>query len=209
MNWDITDKRTAEAARREREVALGESRAKSKFLSRMSHELRTPLNAVLGFAQLLLTEDTGGDAAASTRRRRLEHIRSAGQHLLTLINDVLDLSSLEGGELRIALQPVAQAPLARGSCGAGCFTSKTTLPTRSSSLNCWRAGPTCNWRLRGTASAACGRRWRCRPTWCCLISRPSWLRWKACSGRRRGPEGRAVIAPTVRPPRLRPPARVS
>ena len=77
----------------------------------MSHELRTPLNAVLGFAQLLRADETGSGAAADVRRRRLDHIRSAGQHLLTLINDVLDLSSVEGGELRIALQPVALAPL--------------------------------------------------------------------------------------------------
>ncbi|RVU46495.1 hybrid sensor histidine kinase/response regulator [Rubrivivax rivuli] len=115
LNWDITDKRNAEAARRDREIALGESRAKSRFLARMSHELRTPLNAVLGFAQLLLAEEAGPeaghDARTQARRRRVEHIRSAGQHLLALINDVLDLSSLESGELRIALQPVALAPL--------------------------------------------------------------------------------------------------
>jgi PAS domain S-box-containing protein len=111
VNWDVTDSRTAEAARAEREIALRESQAKSKFLARMSHELRTPLNAVLGFSQLLLAEDGGHDPAAALRRRRLEHIRAAGQHLLTLINDVLDLSSLEGGELRIALQPVPLAPL--------------------------------------------------------------------------------------------------
>jgi len=111
VNWDITDNRTAETVRQEREIALRESRAKSKFLARMSHELRTPLNAVLGFSQLLLADDTGTDAAAAVRRRRLDHIRSAGQHLLSLINDVLDLASLEGGEVRIALQSVALAPL--------------------------------------------------------------------------------------------------
>jgi PAS domain S-box-containing protein len=111
VNWDVTDKRNAEAAQLARETALAESRAKSRFLARMSHELRTPLNAVLGFAQLLLAEERGSDAPAQARRRRLEHIRAAGQHLLALINDVLDLSSLESGELRIALQPVALAPL--------------------------------------------------------------------------------------------------
>ena len=111
VNWDSTDKRNAEAARREREIALRENQAKSKFLARMSHELRTPLNAVLGFSQLLLAEENGADAASASRLRQLEHIRSAGMHLLELINDVLDLSSLEGGELRIALQPVALAPL--------------------------------------------------------------------------------------------------
>ena len=111
VNWDVTDTRNADGARREREVAQRESQAKSKFLARMSHELRTPLNAVLGFSQLLLSEDQGRDAAAAARRRRLEHIRSAGQHLLTLINDVLDLSSLQGGEMPIRMQPVALAPL--------------------------------------------------------------------------------------------------
>ncbi len=112
VNWDVTDSRTAEAVRQERELALRESQGKSKFLSRMSHELRTPLNAVLGFTQLLLADETGAESAVAGRRRRLEHIRAAGQHLLELINDVLDLSSLEGGEVRIALQPVALAPLA-------------------------------------------------------------------------------------------------
>jgi hypothetical protein len=107
VNWDVTDRRSADAARREREIALRESRAKSAFLARMSHELRTPLNAVLGFSQLLLAEERGADAAAQQRRRRIDHIRAAGQHLLTLINDVLDLTRLEGGEFSIALAPVA------------------------------------------------------------------------------------------------------
>ena len=111
VNWDITDSRTADTVRQEREIALRESASKSRFLARMSHELRTPLNAVLGFAQLLLADETANDAANDTaspaRRRRLEHIRSAGQHLLTLINDVLILSALEGGEMPITLEPVS------------------------------------------------------------------------------------------------------
>ncbi len=111
VNWDITDSRTAETVRQQRELALSESAAKSQFLSRMSHELRTPLNAVLGFAQLLLADEPGADAAGQSRRRRLDHIRSAGQHLLTLINDVLDLSGVEGGEMRISHVPVALQPL--------------------------------------------------------------------------------------------------
>ena len=59
MNWDITDNRTADAVRQEREIALRESQAKSRFMARMSHELRTPLNAVLGFAHLLLADEAG------------------------------------------------------------------------------------------------------------------------------------------------------
>ena len=111
VNWDITDARTAEAVRQEREIALRESAAKSQFMARMSHELRTPLNAVLGFTQLLLADEPAGDGVSTSRRRRLDHIRAAGRHLLTLINDVLDLASLDSGELRIALQPVALQPL--------------------------------------------------------------------------------------------------
>ncbi|MFY9510860.1 MAG: PAS domain-containing protein, partial [Rubrivivax sp.] len=65
VNWDVTDRRNAEAARQDREIAQRESQGKSKFLARMSHELRTPLNAVLGFAQLLLAEDQGADGAAA------------------------------------------------------------------------------------------------------------------------------------------------
>jgi PAS domain S-box-containing protein len=100
---DLTEQHRAEQALRE---SAAQSQAKSKFLARMSHELRTPLNAVLGFTQLLAAEEDGGDAASAGRQRRLAHIHSAGQHLLTLINDVLDLSGLESGELRIALVPV-------------------------------------------------------------------------------------------------------
>ncbi|HJV60051.1 MAG TPA: PAS domain-containing protein [Albitalea sp.] len=106
VNWDVTDSVNAEAARREKFIAQRESEAKSQFLARMSHELRTPLNAVLGFAQLLQLDD-----AAPAQRDRVEHILSAGEHLLSLINDVLDLSSLESGQLRLDLQPVPLADL--------------------------------------------------------------------------------------------------
>ena len=111
VNWDITASRTADIVRQERAMALRENESKSKFLARMSHELRTPLTAVLGFAQLLLQEEKGKGGVATARRKRLEYIHSAGKHLHNLINDVLDLSALQGGELRIALQPVAVAPV--------------------------------------------------------------------------------------------------
>jgi len=108
-NWDVTDARTAELERQERLAAQRESLAKTQFLARMSHELRTPLNAVLGFTQLLLSDDERIDVGS--RRNRLQHIRSAGEHLLSLINDVLDLSSLQSGEMRMALKAVAVAPV--------------------------------------------------------------------------------------------------
>ena len=107
VTWDVTAQRNADAAHQDSELARRESAAKSRFLARMSHELRTPLNAVLGFTQLLLADE----AAAGSRRRRLDHIHAAGRHLLALINDVLDLASLQSGELRIACKPVALAPL--------------------------------------------------------------------------------------------------
>jgi signal transduction histidine kinase/CheY-like chemotaxis protein len=110
VNWDVTDARTAEAVRQQRELALRESQAKSKFLARMSHELRTPLNAVLGFTQLML-QDHAGVYDAALRRQWLETIESAGQHLLSLINDVLELTSVEGGEVPLAQGTVPLAPL--------------------------------------------------------------------------------------------------
>ena len=113
VNWDITDSRTAAAVRQEREIALRESQAKSRFTSRMSHELRTPLNAMLGFTQLMQADEAGAppSPAGATRRARLAHVATAGAHLLALIDDVLDLSSLQGDELRIQLEAVALAPL--------------------------------------------------------------------------------------------------
>ncbi len=116
VNWDVTDARNAAALRQEREIARRESAAKSQFMARMSHELRTPLNAVLGFTQLMLAEEGHGEEeAASSRRRRLLHVQGAGQHLLSLINDVLDLASLESGELRVSPQPVALAALVQAT----------------------------------------------------------------------------------------------
>ena len=103
INWDVTDVREAAATREASLLAQRESQAKSRLLARISHELRTPLNAVLGFSQLLLAD--GPDPA--NWRRRVEQVRASGEHLLTLIDDVLDLSSLESGELRQSLQPVA------------------------------------------------------------------------------------------------------
>ena len=84
-------------ARSERDAAEQANRAKSAFLANMSHEIRTPLNAILGFAQLL-----GRDAHATpTQSDQIGKIAAAGRHLLALINDVLDLSKIEAGEVQI------------------------------------------------------------------------------------------------------------
>jgi PAS domain S-box-containing protein len=109
ITLDVTDRVHTEAERQEKLMALRESEAKSEFLARMSHELRTPLNAVLGFAQLLqLADDLQPD-----HREKIGRIHSAGEHLLSLINDVLDISSLEQGQLRVDLQPVPLAGVLR------------------------------------------------------------------------------------------------
>lgn len=78
--------------------------AKREFLSRMSHELRTPLNSVLGFSQLLAAEVTD-----PKHSRQIGHINQAGTHLLALINDILDLSRIEAGQLSVSLEPVSVA----------------------------------------------------------------------------------------------------
>jgi two-component system sensor histidine kinase/response regulator len=110
MVEDITERKRAEEAVRESQRALHEAKmeadranhAKSEFLSRMSHELRTPLNAILGFGQLLERQ-----SPTVQQRARVEHIMSAGRHLLNLINEVLDISRIEAGHLQLSVEPVA------------------------------------------------------------------------------------------------------
>jgi len=96
---DITEHLRLEEAERAREAAEVSNRAKSDFLSRMSHELRTPLNAMLGFAQLL--EIDRRNPLTPTQRPWVAQIQQAGWHLLEMINDVLDLSRIDSGNLRL------------------------------------------------------------------------------------------------------------
>ena len=99
---NVDDRRRADDARRDaQEAAEAANRAKSAFLSRMSHELRTPLNAVLGFGQLLEV-----DELTDNQRDSVGHILKAGRHLLALINEVLDISRIEAGELALSPEPV-------------------------------------------------------------------------------------------------------
>ncbi len=106
---DLSERRAAEAAREARIVAEAASQAKTEFLSRMSHELRTPLNAMLGFTQLL--EDDPREPMSPHHRRHLALTREAGWHLLALIEDVLDVSRIEAGQLDLRLEAVALRPL--------------------------------------------------------------------------------------------------
>lgn len=94
---DITERKRMEAERRMREAAESASRAKGEFVAHMNHELRSPLNIILGFAQLLTHEPLPEQA-----RRDLGTILSSGEHLLTLINNVLDLSKIEAGRAELA-----------------------------------------------------------------------------------------------------------
>jgi signal transduction histidine kinase/DNA-binding response OmpR family regulator len=83
---------------------------KSVFLANMSHELRTPLNAIIGFSELLVDAPPGQYNDAS-RKRFQEQILTSGRHLLGLINDILDLSKVEAGQMDLRLQPVAVAEI--------------------------------------------------------------------------------------------------
>jgi PAS domain S-box-containing protein len=107
---DITGRKQIEAAMLAAQAAERANAAKTQFLSHMSHELRTPLNAVLGFSQLLLL--AGADPLTERQRVKLRHIEDAGAHLLAMIDDVLDLTRIEGGGLALSPETVALPALA-------------------------------------------------------------------------------------------------
>ncbi len=115
LQAEIREREQAEARLRIQETALQQaknaaeqaSRAKGEFLASMSHEIRTPLNAVLGYAQLLVR-----DASLGTQQRRAaEVINRSGDHLLALINDILDMSRIEAGAISLESEPVDLAML--------------------------------------------------------------------------------------------------
>jgi len=103
---DVTDQVLAEAARREKEAAERANRAKTEFLSRMSHELRTPLNGILGYAQLLRLRG----ALCVADRKSVQTVEMCGNHLLALINDILDLSRIEIGGFELHAEAVKLTP---------------------------------------------------------------------------------------------------
>jgi PAS domain S-box-containing protein len=97
---ELVAARTVEL-RAAKEAAESASRAKGAFLAHMSHEIRTPMNAVLGYAQLL----KGDTALDSAQRRKVAAIHTSGDHLLGLLNDILEMSRIEAGKLTLSVEP--------------------------------------------------------------------------------------------------------
>jgi signal transduction histidine kinase/ActR/RegA family two-component response regulator len=104
----LLERRTA-AARQARAVAEAASRAKTDFLATMSHEIRTPMNSIIGFTEVILRRD---DLAADTRRQ-LTMVERSGEALLTVVNDILDFSSVEAGQVQLNPRPSRVDAIAR------------------------------------------------------------------------------------------------
>src|SRR6185369_3454307 len=88
-----------ERRQHERDLADQRTREKSQFLANMSHELRTPLNSILGFSEILL--ERLPDRVSARDMKFLQNINNSGQHLLGIINDILDLSKVEAGRMEV------------------------------------------------------------------------------------------------------------
>lgn len=102
---DITERRRVERALQEKNLELERaSQAKDRFLATMSHELRTPLNAIIGFTGLLLMKLPG--PLTADQEKQLNAVQSSAKHLLSLINDLLDLAKIESGRVEMHLQPL-------------------------------------------------------------------------------------------------------
>ncbi len=115
---DVTEIKRFEQTLQQKNVELQSTKsaaekanlAKSDFLSSMSHELRSPLNAILGFAQLM---ETASPLPTPSQQESIDQILKAGWHLLTLINEILDLARIESGKLSLSLEPIALAEVLR------------------------------------------------------------------------------------------------
>ncbi len=103
VGTDMTARRQADAEREKRHKAEAADRIKSAFLATMSHELRTPLNSIIGFTGIILQELAGPLNAEQSKQ--LTMVRTSARHLLALVNDVLDISKIEAGQLEVACEP--------------------------------------------------------------------------------------------------------
>ncbi len=106
MEREIRDRRNAE------EKALEASRVKSSFLANMSHELRTPLNAIIGYTELLIEETE--EIGVTVLRPDLQNILTSSHHLLSIINDVLDISKIESGKMNVSIEAIDVGEMVEG-----------------------------------------------------------------------------------------------
>ncbi len=111
-NLELEIEKRTQDAHAAKEEAIKASAAKTEFLSRMSHELRTPLNAILGFSQLLLADKK--TKASERQTESIEQISIAGKHLLYLVSEILDLSRIEAGKLKVNIDGVDVVPIING-----------------------------------------------------------------------------------------------
>jgi signal transduction histidine kinase len=115
--------KAAEGAVQEKRRAEAANQAKSTFLANMSHELRTPLNAIIGFSELLHGEEAG--AVNALQKEYLMNVVESGRHLLTLINDVLDIAKIEAGKVDLSRVPTKLSDVGRQVCAQlGAIASK-------------------------------------------------------------------------------------
>ena len=113
---DVTDRKQQEQALEQARIDAERADAsKSRFLATMSHELRTPLNAIIGFSEMIAQEDVL-NIDAVRRKEYAQLINDSGQHLLSVVNGILDISKMESGNFEIALEPFAPRPALINSC---------------------------------------------------------------------------------------------
>ena len=135
---DISELKAAQSAREQQQAAEQASAMKSQFLGRVSHELRTPLNAVIGFSQLMQLDDQHARSRPQ-QAERIAHIERAGQHLLGLITDLMDLSRIELGAVELQREALDAGAAARRQPGDGRHPA-ARAPARAASA---RSSPAC------------------------------------------------------------------